>query len=77
MFFQRPLELDLICQWGVEYSHYKIIYKTMDKYKELLEKIKKGEATKEEEMILLNVLNVSVDAFKILLEEVKKKQSKE
>ncbi len=49
----------------------------MDKYKELLEKIKKGEATKEEEMILLNVLNVSVDAFKILLEEVKKKQSKE
>lgn len=46
----------------------------MDKYNELLEKIKSGKATPEEEMALLDVLNVSMDAFKVLLEEVKKKQ---
>lgn len=49
----------------------------MDKYNELLEKIKRGEATPEEEMALLDTLNVSVDAFKVLLEEVKKKQLEE
>jgi len=48
----------------------------MDKYNELLEKIKSGQATPEEEMALLDALTVSVEAFKVLLEEVKKKQLK-
>lgn len=49
----------------------------MDKYNEMLEKIKRGEATKEEEIELLEVLNSSMDAFKILLDEVKIKQLKD
>ena len=48
----------------------------MDKYNELLEKIKKGEATKEEQLALLTSLDMSLDALKIILEEVKKEQSK-
>jgi hypothetical protein len=48
----------------------------MDKYNELLEKIKKGEATKADKEALLESLNMSLDALKILLEEIKEEQSK-
>ncbi|MFA6251158.1 MAG: hypothetical protein WC603_00835 [Candidatus Paceibacterota bacterium] len=49
----------------------------MDEYKELLDKIKRGEATEEEKNSLLIALDASLDAMKILLEAVKEKQSKQ
>jgi hypothetical protein len=49
----------------------------MDKINELIEKIKNGSATSEEELALLEVLNATTDAFKILLQEVKVEQIKQ
>lgn len=44
----------------------------IEKIEEVLERVKKGEASKEETLAMLKIMNISVEAYKALIEEVKK-----
>ena len=44
----------------------------IEKMKEVIEKVKKSEASKEEVLALLKIMNLSVEAYVALIDEVKK-----
>ncbi len=47
----------------------------MDNIEELISKIEKGTATKEEELAFLKAINISAEAFKVLIDGVKAEQA--
>jgi len=47
----------------------------IEKMKEVIEKIKKSEVSKEEILALLKIMNLSVEAYIALIDEVKKESN--
>lgn len=44
---------------------------------DMISKVKNGTANKEESLLLMKILNGSMEAFKVLLDEVKIEQTKQ
>lgn len=47
----------------------------IEKINEVIERAQKGEASKEEVLALLKIMNIQVEAYKALIEEVKKESN--